>query len=107
MVRLVPRTTGAETDERWPPDVLGLLRVRRRNGQEFAVRQFGCFGAPSVLAVRHLNPGGDHPLDRNERAPAAGDGDLQAAVDLLGRGLSFQRDPVRVYEMLAQPFEID
>src|SRR6516165_7878835 len=106
MVRLVPRTTGEETDEPQAPNVLDLPRVRRGDGQEFTVRQLGCFGVPSVLAVCHLYPGGKHPLDRDERAPAAGDGDLQSTVDLLGGGLGFQRDLTHVNKMLAERFEI-
>jgi hypothetical protein len=30
--------------------------------QEFAARQFGGLGVSTVVAVRHLNPGGDHLL---------------------------------------------
>lgn len=54
----------------------------------------------------------DHPWlaqanARRSRAPATGHYKLQAAVDLLGRGLCVQRDLVHVAETLAQGFGID
>src|SRR5438477_435682 len=107
MMRLVPRAASEQADEPETTNVLDFFWVGRGDGQEFAVRQFGRLGAPSVVAVRRLNPGRDHPLDGDERAPAAGDRDLQSAVDLLGRGLGVQRDLVHVNQMLAQRFEID
>jgi hypothetical protein len=75
--------------------------------QEFAARQFGGLGVSTVVAVRHLNPGGDHLLDGDERAPAAGDSDFQSAVYLLGCELVLQRDLVHVDQVLPQGFEID
>src|ERR1051325_7169289 len=107
MVRLVPRTAGEQADEPETADVLNLLRIGRGDGQELAVRDFRRLGAPSVVPVRHLSISRDHSLDGDKRAPAALDGDLQAVVDLLWRGIGVQRDLVHVDQMLAQRFEID
>ena len=68
------------------------------------MRQLSCSSHDGRL---HLNPGGDHSLDREERAPGAGDRDLQTPLDLLRGGVGAQRDLVHVDKMLAQRFEID
>ena len=87
--------------------MLDFLRIGRGDGEKLAVRQGGSFRAPPQMAVHCLRPGGNHPLDRDKRAPGAGDRDLQAPVDLFRGGIGPQRDLVHVDEMLAQRFEID
>ena len=88
-------------------NMLDLLRIGGGNGEKLAVRQGGSFRAPPLMSVHCLRPGGDHPMDRDERMPGAGDRDLQTPVDRFRGGIGPQRDFVHVDEMLTQRFEID
>ena len=72
--------------------MLDFLRIGRGDGEKLAVRQGGSFRAPPLMAVHCLRPDGDHPLDRDKRAPGAGDRDLQTAIDLFRGGVRAQRD---------------
>ena len=67
--------------------MLDFLRIGRGDGEKLAVWQGSGFGAPTLIAVHCLRPGGDHPLDRDECAPGAGDRDLQTAADLFRDGI--------------------
>ncbi len=69
MVRLVPRAAGEQADETQTANVLDLLRGGRGDRQQFAIRQFGRLGAPSVMAIRHVRISRDHPLDGDQRTP--------------------------------------
>jgi hypothetical protein len=59
------------------------------------------------MAVHYLRPGGDHPLDRDERTPGAGDRNLQTPSISFRGGVGAQRDLVHVDEVLTQRFKID
>jgi len=72
-----------------------------------SIRQCVRLSGPAVLSVHHSRPCRNHPLDGDKRAPVAGDGDFQPAVDLLRRGIRSQRNLVHIDEMLAQRFEVD
>jgi hypothetical protein len=87
--------------------MLDFLGIGGADGEKLAVLQHRSFRAPPLMAVHRGGPSGDHMLDGDERAPGAGDRDLQTPVDLFQGGVGPQRDLAHVNEMLAQRFEID
>jgi hypothetical protein len=76
VMRLMHGTADQEADKPEPANVRDFLRVSRRDGKKFPIRQWGSFSTPALTTIHGLRPGGDHPLDRDERAPGAKDGDL-------------------------------
>src|SRR5260370_42225850 len=100
MVRLMMRAAHQQANEAQTANSLDFLRITRGAGEKLAIRQHRRLGGPAVETVHGLSVCRDHPLDGNERAPAAGDRDLQATLYRLGGGIGFQRDLVHVDEML-------
>ena len=87
--------------------MLEFLRIGRGDGEKLPIRQGGSFPAPPLMAVHYLRPGGDLPLDRDERTPGAGDRNLQTPSISFRGGVGAQRDLVHVDEVLTQRFKID
>src|SRR5271169_6931382 len=76
VVHLVVRTTHDQADEAEATDVLDLFGLACGDREQFAIRERGRFCAPAVETVHSLGVCGDHPLDRDQCAPAPGNRDL-------------------------------
>src|SRR5579859_3422864 len=81
MVHLVMRSARQQADEAETANVLDLLRVGRGDSEQFAIWQLADFRGPALMTIHRLSPGRDHPLDGDQRPPAAGDCNFQTAVD--------------------------
>ena len=87
VVQLVMRTAGQEADKAESADVTRPPGIGRRDRQTARRPASASVLALQPLAIDRLRPARDHPLDRGERAAAAGDGDFEAAVNRRRRRL--------------------